>query len=47
MNIEKNIMHLTEKSLEQPGAEKKISNYGPITFSHKKWLKYIQIRLAS
>lgn len=46
MNIEKSIIHFTEKNLEQPGAEKKVSNYGPITLSHKKWLKYTQIRLA-
>lgn len=34
MNIETNI--LTEKNLEQPGAETKASNYGPITLSHRK-----------
>lgn len=26
----------TRKNLEQPGAENKASNYGPITLSHKK-----------
>lgn len=46
MNIEKNIINLTEKNIEQPGAEIKASNYGPITLSGKKSLKYTQIRVA-
>lgn len=38
MNIETNIINLTGKGLEQPGAENKASNYGLITL-HKKFLK--------
>lgn len=34
------------KKLEQPGAENRASNYGPITLSQRKQLKYLQIRLA-
>lgn len=36
MTIEKKTINLTEKNLEQPGAENKAWNYGSITLSHKK-----------
>lgn len=45
MNIEKNIINLTENNSNRL-AENRASNYDLITLSHKKSLKYIQIRLA-